>query len=133
MSELLSAASLLMTVIAILYSLWHNDLQSGLAIKRGRPADNLPSEKRIRGLITSKALPLAAMAWATSLVFMPKVISLAVATIKQWLGLENRSYEYDPVNTSFCLVVAFSLILSAYTTAMLVDLTKLWLKLRKKN
>jgi hypothetical protein len=132
MGDLLSAASLLMTVIAILYSLWHNDLEAGLKINPGRPADNRPSEKRVFALITTKAFPLTAMAWTTSLVFMPQAISLSISSIRDWTQLNDGDYRYNAVNTAFCLVVIFSLILSGYTSAMLAGLIRLWLTLRKK-
>ena len=132
MSELLSAASLLMTVIAILYGIWHNDLAAGLTINPGHPADNLPSERKIRNLIATRALPLTAMAWATTLVFSPEAISLSIATIRSWLEHDGGAYAYNAVSTAFCLVVAISLILSAYTSAMLLGLTRLWLRLRRR-
>jgi hypothetical protein len=133
MSDLLSAASLLMTVIAILYGLWHNDLGAGLKINPGRPADNRPSERKVFALITSKAFPLAAMAWATSLVFTPEVISLTITSIRHWTELHEGGYRYNAVSTAFCLVVVFSLILSGYSTAMLAGLIRLWLILRKRQ
>jgi hypothetical protein len=132
MGDLLSAASLLMTVIAILYSLWHNDLEAGLKIYPGRPADNRPSERKIFALITTKAFPLAAMAWATSLVFMPQAISLSISSIRHWADLHGDGYRYNAVSTAFCLVVVFSLILTGYTSAMLAGLIRLWLTLRKR-
>lgn len=132
MSELLAAASLLMTVIAILYSLWHNELISGLKINPGRPADNRPSERKIRGIILTKALPLAVMAWATALVFLPDVIRLSFSTIGDWLNSENNQYRYNAVNTALCLVVIISLFLSGYATAILVGLVRLWSELRKR-
>jgi hypothetical protein len=133
MSDLLSAASLLMTVIAILYGLWQNDLGAGLKINPGPPADNRPSERRVFALITTKAFPLAAMAWATSLVFMPQAISLSISSVRHWSQFNGGGYRYNAVSTAFCLVVAFSLILSGYTSAMLAGLIRLWLKLRRRQ
>jgi hypothetical protein len=132
MSDLLSAASLLMTVIAILYGLWHNELSAGLKIHPGHPEDNRPSERKVYALILAKALPLTVMAWATSFVFMPEVISLSVNTIRHWQGMDRRVYTYSAVNTAFCLVVAISMLLSCYTSIMLVGLSRLWLQLQKK-
>jgi len=132
MSELLSAASLLMTVIAILYGLWHNELISGLKINPGHPADNRPSERKIRDITLTKALPLAVMAWATALIFLPDVIALSSSTIRDWLNSAKNQYIYNAVNTAFCLVVAISVFLSGYTTTILVGLVRLWMKLRKR-
>jgi hypothetical protein len=72
------------------------------------------------------------MAWATALVFLPDAIALSLSTIGDWLDPAKNQYTYNPVNTALCLVVAISVFLSGYTTAILAALVRLLMKLRKR-
>lgn len=130
MSDLLSAASLLMAVTAILYSLWYVELTSALGIPVERKEDNLRNCRKARRLLVSRALPLAFIAVATSLIFLPDAIRIATQSF-QWPVVRTvQNGGYSAVNTAYCVVVLISILLSIYTVDLAVRLLRLWLRLR---
>ncbi len=132
MSDLLSAASLLMAVTAVLYSLWYEDLTTGLKLTVGRSADNKPNEKKIFRLIVAKALPLSAIALLSTLVFIPDAIAILSHSMQGWLGRVHMPKTYSAVNTAFCLVVFINFFLTVYIGYITKELIGLWIKLRKR-
>jgi hypothetical protein len=130
MSDLLSAASLLMAVTAILYSLWYVELTSALETPVGRKEDNLRNCRKTRRLLVSKALPLVFIAVATSLIFLPDAIRIATQSFKGYVAQIVQNGGYSAVNTAYCVVVLISILLSIYTVDLFIRLLRLWLSLR---
>jgi len=130
MSDLLSAASLLMAVTAILYSLWYVELTSALGIPVERKEDNVRNRRKTLRLLLSKALPLACIAVATSLIFLPDAIRIGAQTFQGSLARTAQYGGYSAVNTAYCVVVIISILLSVYTLDLAIRLLRLWLRLR---
>ncbi len=122
MSDLLAAASLLATVIAILFSLWYPELAAASAIvAEERKEDNVANRDRVHAVLTSKAMPLTVFATCVALVFVPDCIKILLDAVSQ-LGSYGAAVpsHYDSVRMAFLLVV----LASAYLAGYLIVLTR---------
>ena len=131
MSDLLSAASLLLAVVGVLYSLWYSAIADALATKVPEHAANRVKPRHEGGaVLCSKAAPLAFASTAVGLVFLPPAFLLAAnpAETFERMGCSYIS-NYDPISTAFCLVVMFSLVLAGHSFTQTVRLILLLLKL----
>jgi len=133
MSDLLSAASLLMAVIAILYSLWYPELTKVLEIKpRKYTEDNVAYCVLAKQVFFGKAIPLSLMAFSVALIFLPDAIKLFIASTLYYIeGGVIDMKNYDAVKTAYCFVFLFSLILAIYIWWLTIRVGLLWVKLRK--
>jgi hypothetical protein len=132
MSDLLSAASLLMTVIAILYSLWYPELTRTLEIKPAKyKEDNVGPMKQVQNIWLAKALPLSIMALIVTLVFMPDAIRICFESYNEWSSKGNTAISYDAVRTAYVVVFIFSLILASYVIMISLKIWNLRGDLRK--
>ena len=133
MSDLLSAASLLMAVIAILYSLWYPELTKVLEIKPAKyKDDNVGPMKQVQRVLLAKALPLSLMALIVALVFLPDAIKICV---EAYNGCATKGCaaikSYDAVRTAYVLVFTFSLVLAFYVFTLSFKIWQLWRDLKK--
>lgn len=119
MADLLSAASLLLTVLTILYSLWHPDISTA----SGLPVDHFAANRhvvyrRARSVFFSKALPLCL---ATGVLFAA-ALPQAIVILRRPIA---RSFAtYDAVSTIFVAVTCVLLFLSAHILYNAVSLAK---------
>jgi hypothetical protein len=116
MSDLLAAASMLMTVFAFFYGLFYRDIE--LAINTipeyEIPTDNGLLIEMVKNTIRTKARPLAVASSLSSAVFIPDAVGAVCTSARHYSinGIE-QIFSYDAVSTSFCLVVAISVWVSA--------------------
>jgi hypothetical protein len=107
MSEILSAASLLMTVATILFSIWHREILEALEFDvQDYEKTNRNNRRKVQRVLRFKAGPLALMATATVLAFVPDWLSIVFHSAKNYYfngfhGLAN----YSSVHTALCLVI----------------------------
>lgn len=131
MSDLLSAATLLLTVVGVIYSLWYAEISS--AINEGPklpPRDHREDRriplKKLREVLHSKAVPLSVASLLVAIVFFPPSMSLAIrfarGCIQQGPSILSR---YDAIATSFFTVEMFSLALAYFSLTRAVQLWKL--------
>lgn len=93
--DVLSAASLLLAILAVLFSLWYGDIAAALRIETPTHLEDAgPQRRQIAEAIKTRAAPLAGAALVLLLVFVPEAIRLA----SQWFppclrprGLARRS------------------------------------------
>lgn len=125
MSDLLSASSLLMAIAAILFSLWYAEIARALETSpKTHKEDNVAAKKAVTSVLVSKALPVALMALAVALTFIPDAFKLAkesTLAFKQ-SGIAALG-NYDAVRTAYCFVTVLSAVLATY---MWVLVAKLW-------
>lgn len=131
MGDLLSAASLLLTIITVLYGLWNPTIRTTLDKKE--PDFKVQTAKpleEIRSVIWKQAIPLALAAYTIALVFAKDAISLCLRSWESYRtnGFRPTIANYDAVGTAFVLVVLLSLALAFQLTR---DCRKLFLKRRK--
>ena len=130
MSDLLSASSLLMAIAAILFSLWYAEIAKALqTIPKIHSEDNAAARAMVTIVLFTKALPVALMALAVTLIFLPDALKLAKESLHLYQSLGCAAFaHYDAVRTAYCFVTVISLGLAIYMTVLAV---KLW-ALRKK-
>lgn len=131
MSDLLSASSLLMAIAAILFSLWYADISKALeTVPKTHSEDNVAARKSVTGILFGKALPVALMALAVSLIFLPDAIKL---TRESFLYYAQSGYaalkQYDAVKTAYCFVTVLSGVLAVYMWVLVLQLISLRRKL----
>jgi len=116
MADLLSAATLLLTVVGVVYGTWYAEIIS--AIDVGVPAhaaDRGPVRRRVRSALYAKALPLAIAAVILTLLFLPDALVIISSKI-HWIrtvGLKALS-SYNAVKAAFCFVVLLTGFLAGY-------------------
>ncbi len=128
MSDLLSAASLLMAVIAIIYSLWYPELTEQLNISpKPHKEDNVAACQSVKMALISKALPLSILALLIALTFLPDAVKIALEAISTYKihGAESIKF-YNAVKMAYFLVSIVSAALAFYIIVLLVKLFSLW-------
>ena len=126
MGDILSAASLLLTIVTVLYALWYQELMSALQIevpihKEDRSAPLL----RINSMIYSRAIPLFVSSVLVSVVFIPDVVGILREAFRAWDQAGSYIQYYDSVKTAICIVVVFSIALSVHAGFILLKLLKI--------
>jgi len=110
MGDLLASASLLLTLIALLYSLWYPEITKALEIEvKKHAADRLKDHQGAHSVYVSRALPLSLAGVALTVAFTPNLIGIAVASGKNVLTAGWKSLlDYDVASTSLVLVIVGS-------------------------
>jgi hypothetical protein len=106
MGDLLSSASVLLTLVALLYSLWYPEIMQ--AINTDVPAnksDRKPDHQRVKAVYATKARPLAVAAVILTAVFAPDSVRILSVSIHHALETGFRSaLDYSAVSSSLVLV-----------------------------
>lgn len=116
MSDLLSAASLLLTVLGIVYGSWYAEITSALSAPiPDNPPNRGPVRDTVRGALRGRAYPLASAAVVLTLVFFPDAVAIALNALHS-LAKEGSGalLAYNAVQAAFCLVVVLSAALALY-------------------
>jgi hypothetical protein len=126
-ADLLSAASLLLAVVSVVYGLWYPDLVTTLATSVPKHAeDRKQPHRKVSSILFRRSLPLAVAAILVGSIFLPDAIILIVQALHQYHqhGLKALG-SYDAVATAFCLVELFSIALAWHATRLCVKLNRL--------
>lgn len=123
MSELLSAASLLLAVAGVLYGLWYPEMSNALAIRPSpHPEDNRARARQVSVAIRGRAIPLFLVAGSIALVFGHDAFLVATESFS---AATNGAFDYSAASTAFVLVVCLSAGLAAHSFVMLMKLRNL--------
>jgi hypothetical protein len=116
MADLLSAATLLLTVLGVVYSAWYPEITAALAEPIPDNAPNRgPVRRRVKSALYRKALPLALAAGALTALFIPDTVKIAFKGMEEFRTAGCAAFEkYDAVAAAFSLVVILSAALAAY-------------------
>ena len=135
MSDLVSAASLLLAVLGVLYGLWYPEIIEALDIKV--PAFREDRNKPIQQVVSvlyGRAIPLAVAALGVSLIFLPDALEITRRSIQNYLGKGFEALtNYNAVQTSFCFVVTLSGAIAMHITYFSVKLVLLRRRLLGKH
>lgn len=115
MTDLLSAASLLLAIVGVFYGLWYNDISSALATPLPKHVlDKAAPLKQIRTVLFSKAIPLATASCSAALVFLPSTLGIIRESACGY-ATQGAAFvlTYDALKTSLVLVEVFTLVLAA--------------------
>jgi hypothetical protein len=124
MSDLLSAASLLMAIAAILFSLWYSEIAKALEMAPSQfSEDNKTPRHTVTTVLCSKAIPVAIMALAVALIFLPDTLKIARDSYLGYVQNGFAAFEkYDAVRTAYCFVNVLSWALAGYMCTLVVQL-----------
>jgi hypothetical protein len=131
MGDLLSAASLLLTIITVLYALWNPAIKATLDAQVPTfKAQAIKPLQEITSVIWKQAVPLALAAYTIALVFAKDAVSLCSKSWRSYttIGVGETLAQYDAVGTAFVLVVFLSLALAVQLS---LDCKKLFSQRRK--
>lgn len=132
MDDILSAASLLLAILAVLYGLWYPEISESLKIK---PPTHRPDGKKdydaVRAVLVNRSIPLTLASFLLSLVFLPDVIYILDYSFHHFYSMGvDAIKDYSSVSASFILVVLFSISLCIH----MVQLTwNLWILQKNLN
>jgi hypothetical protein len=110
--DVLGAASLLATTVAVLYSLWADEIASAMALDRAqwpKLANRAEPIGRISRALRMRAAPLALLALAQAAVFAP---NLWQTVEDSWLAIMSGGAHYDAVRAAFLAVWATMFLLA---------------------
>ena len=127
MSDLLSAASLFLAVLGVLFALWYPEISKALELKI--PAfkeDRAAPLRAIRAVYLSRVLPLSISAIIFSVVLIPDVWRItAISFFAYRADVLNALWSYSAVETLFCCVFLLSLFLSGHLIVLTIKLRTL--------
>jgi hypothetical protein len=127
MGDKLSAASLLLTAVAIIYSLWYPDISRALKIvpKPHKP-DNRADFKEVGRLFLTRSLPLFLISVALAAIFAPDSVAIVRDTLGILANPDLRAHSrYDAVPACFLAVSALILFLTAHLAVLGIQLVAL--------
>lgn len=132
MGDLLSAASLLLAVVGILYGLWYGEIVFALEIKPSlHPQDNKNKLDNVSSILNKRAVPLAIAASLVSIIFLPDVLRLFYLSLDNYLTKGFSAFkDYGAVETAFCIVIIFAIFISINVITMIIKLKSLQKKLK---
>ena len=129
--DLLSAATLLATIVSLLYTTWYSEINKARNTQiplHGRP----PIIKAVRTTLWTRAVPLIAAAVLLTAILAPTFVD---ALRNDWHLLTGKSvhWHYDPVQACFIGVFVVMLFLVVLTVSAAWSLTRVLKDLRKPN
>jgi len=133
MSDLLSAASLFLAVIGLLYSVWYGEITKAIALTAPQHRDDRgPVIRETKTAYQTRALPLAMASVTLAIVLTPDLVSVAVSAFRA-VSQEGVSAVnlYDAVRTLFCAIAVTSIGLAAHTLRLAWRTRARWKELAK--
>jgi len=123
MSDLLSAASLLLAIIAVLYGMWYPEIVKSLATD---VPDHPAAKRKPRGEVVavrrSRALPLMIATILLATVFLPDMTRIVVRSASMYVSDGVSGFKkYSAVATAFVLVEIVAI-------GFAVHSTRVWLR-----
>jgi len=126
MSDILTSISTVITVIAILYSLWYQDIEK--AIEEELPEhedDQIEPKKRIKNILINKAIPLFVVSFLFFALYIPESINIIKKSI---VAYQSSAWSYNSTMFSIVFINILSLLISII---LIIRCIKLISKLKK--
>lgn len=116
--DAISAASLVLAVLAALYTLWLPAVSAALAIMPAADKeDREPQRAQVETALLTKALPLAVATLAATLILLPRGIAIIA---EAWTYV--RKWGFDDVKSFFVLTLSLMLLLALVSAMQLIGL-----------
>ena len=129
--DLLSAASLLVTVLSLLYSTWYGEINDARKSRIPlQPDDRAPVIDVVHTTLWSRAVPLIVAAALLTAALAPTTLEVLQDTLHVWLTTPSHS-QYDPVQACFVGVFVVTVVLTVLTASAARSLRRLLRELRK--
>ena len=114
MGDVLSASSVLLAILAVVYGVWQPEITAALGLKMpAEVADRGAEQDTLKSILRSKAIPLTLAAWTIALVFAPRALDLAV-TVVRCIG--SKRCQYDDVRAGFITIEVLLIALAAISS-----------------
>jgi hypothetical protein len=134
MGDLLSAASLLLTVVAILYSVWAKAIDDARNMPVAAHAeDNRLAYETVTRIFRRQAVPLAVFAIVLSLVFLPVTVDVLRNSVRVFLTGKLSAGQYDVVSMTLVLVNLSQAILAGHLLSLVISLRNHKIKLESSR
>jgi hypothetical protein len=128
--DLLSAASLLATIISLLYSIWYGEIKTARNIRIPLHYDE-NATKAVRGTLRYRAIPLLVSAILLALALGSPAADVLQGVWSAWMNSGDHS-SYDPVQACFFGVFLITIMLFVLTLLPVCSLARLLRRLPKK-
>ncbi|MFC7498470.1 hypothetical protein ACFQRC_04465 [Enterovirga sp. GCM10030262] len=116
--DAISAASLVLAVLAALYTLWLPNVLAALAVTpETDPDDRGPQRAQVRIALLTKALPLTFATSAAALILLPRGIAILAEVWAHW-----RDSSFDDVKAFYVLTLSLMLLLAIVSATQVVGL-----------
>ena len=134
MSDLLSAASLFLAVIGLLYSAWYSEIIKAIALTAPIHKDDQgPIIRKKKAAYQSRALPLAIASVTLAAVLTPDLISVTIFALRT---VYQKGFAavilFNPVKTLFCAIAVTSIGLAVHTSRLALRTRACWKKLIRR-
>jgi hypothetical protein len=125
--ELLSATSLLVGAVGLLYGSWQPELAEALASRVApKRLDRGPQRARVRRTLLGRAVPLAAASGSLVLIFLPSALQVVRRTVTLLAADPVAAWRlYDPVPAAFLAVYCCAVALAGTAMATALRLRRL--------
>jgi hypothetical protein len=118
----LSAASLVLAAIAVMYGAWYSDMSRVLAIKPSAlPASDEANYRFAVSVLRGRAVPLTVAATGATAIFAPDAVCIVV-DLGRAVFLDHSIPSYNAVSTTLVAVEAALVFLAAQMIMRTVDL-----------
>jgi hypothetical protein len=121
-SDLLSAASLFLATLGVLYSAWYADLNAALSMQvRKFKEDRRLDIELVESTLRNRSIPLALAGVAVTLILAPAFVSIIIEGGMTWVRFGARAImHYDAVKTLFCAVYVVTFGLAVHLSRLTV-------------
>ncbi|MFC7481059.1 hypothetical protein ACFQX7_14860 [Luedemannella flava] len=112
-ADLLSATSLLVGAVGLLYGAWQAELTRALTSRVApKRLDRDPERARVRRTLRGRALPLAAATGSLVLIFLPSAVQVVTHAVSLFAAHPVAALRrYDPVPAAFLAVYLVAVVL----------------------
>lgn len=122
MSDALSAASLVLAALALVYSAWSGSIERALNEKLGTTKDQVAAQKKEWAEVRKyRALPIAYACWALLIIFLCRDISILCGA---WRCVGSPNCRYDDIAVIFLLTQVLILGMALHTTRKAGEIKK---------
>lgn len=120
MSDLLSAASLFLALIGLLYSVWYEEITRAITMHvPPHEADRGPAVRELRRVTRTRALPLFMSSILLAIVLTPDLLAVIVSGIHRAVADRFGALKhYNAVKTLFAAIAVTSIGLAIHTGRM---------------
>lgn len=125
--DVLSSASLLLAVVALLYTIWQPDIQKVKDFDDERHYPDIEkNHEKLKQVLLRQAIPLTTGASLMAIIFLPEFINLIISSFQIMIavGLLNSLLTYDVILAAFLIVEIGFLFLMAHLWYMTSELIK---------
>jgi hypothetical protein len=116
--DLLTALSMLVGAVGLIYGTWHADISDALRTEvRPKRLDRGRDRAVVLRAHNGRALPVAIAAWVLVAIFTPTVAGVIVTGVRRFIDDPTRFLRtYDPVPLAFLAVYLVAIVLAIAAT-----------------